>query len=134
ETVAKKLAAALKSIDRIQSATQEELLGIDEIGERIASSIVSYFSSEENREMIVQLRNFGLKFEQVSSEETVLSSSLEGQSIVVSGVFSRSRDELKALIEAHGGKNVSSITGKTNFVLAGDNMGPAKYEKAQKLN
>lgn len=134
ETVAKKLAAALKSIDRIQSATQEELLGIDEIGERIASSIVSYFSSVENREMIAQLRNFGLQFEQASSEEKMLSSSLEGQSIVVSGVFSRSRDELKALIEAHGGKNVSSITGKTNYVLAGDNMGPAKYEKAQKLN
>ncbi len=134
ETVAKKLVAALKSIDRIMDATEEELLSIDEIGERIASSILSYFSSEENREMIAQLRNFGLKFEEEVTENRWLSNNLEGQSIVVSGVFSRSRDELKALIEAHGGKNVSSITGKTSYVLAGENMGPAKYEKAQKLN
>lgn len=134
ETVARKLVAAMKSIDRIQAATVEELLGIDEIGEKIASSIVAFFSSKENREMITQLRNFGLKFEEDASDEKVLSNNLKGQSIVVSGVFSRSRDDLKALIEAHGGKNVSSITSKTNYVLAGDNMGPAKYEKAQKLN
>ncbi|GAO28743.1 helix-hairpin-helix domain-containing protein [Geofilum rubicundum] len=133
ETVAKKLVAAMKTIDRIQNASRQELLEIDEIGDKIASSILSYFSSEENRQMIAQLRNFGLKFEEEGSEDKVLSNTLDGLSIVVSGVFSRSRDDLKALIEAHGGKNVSSITGKTNYVLAGENMGPAKYEKAQKL-
>lgn len=133
ETVAKKLVAAMKTIDRIQNASRQELLEIDEIGDKIASSILSYFSSEENRKMIAQLRNFGLKFEEEGSEDKVLSNTLDGLSIVVSGVFSRSRDDLKALIEAHGGKNVSSITGKTNYVLAGENMGPAKYEKAQKL-
>jgi DNA ligase (NAD+) len=133
ETVAKKLAAAMKTIDRIQNASMQELLEIDEIGDKIATSIISYFSSKENLNMIEQLRNFGLKFEEEASEDKALSSTLDGLSIVVSGVFSRSRDDLKSLIEAHGGKNVSSITGKTNYVLAGESMGPAKYEKAQKL-
>jgi len=133
ETVAKKLVAAMKTIDNIQNATTEELLSIDEIGDKIASSISSYFSSEENIKIIEQLRSFGLKFAKEGSDHELLSNTLEGKSIVVSGVFSRPRNELKTLIEEHGGKNASTITSKTNFIIAGNNMGPAKYEKAKKL-
>ncbi|WP_026475597.1 NAD-dependent DNA ligase LigA [Alkaliflexus imshenetskii] len=133
ETVAKKLASALKSIDAIINASPDDLLAIDEIGEKIASSILDYFSKPENIQLIQQLRDFGLKFEEESSESSNLSQNLSGLSFVVSGVFSRSRDEIKALIEAHGGKNAGSISAKTSFVVAGDNMGPAKFEKAQKL-
>ena len=133
ETVAKKLASALKSIDAIINASPDDLLAIDEIGEKIASSIVDYFSKPENIQLIQQLRDFWLKFEEESSESSNLSQNLSGLSFVVSGVFSRSRDEIKALIEAHGGKNAGSISAKTSFVVAGDNMGLAKFEKAQKL-
>lgn len=133
ETVARKLTAALGNIDALLAADKDQLLAIDEIGDKIATSLLAWLKHEDNRALIQQLRDFGLKFEE---EERPLAQSnqLEGSSFVVSGVFSRSRDELKGLIESHGGKNVSSITAKTTYVLAGDKMGPAKLEKAQKLN
>ncbi|HHU58851.1 MAG TPA: NAD-dependent DNA ligase LigA, partial [Bacteroidales bacterium] len=132
ETVARKLTAALGNIDALLAADKDQLLAIDEIGDKIATSLLAWLKHEDNRALIQQLRDFGLKFE----EERPLAQSnrLEGLSFVVSGVFNRSRDELKDLIESHGGKNVSSITAKTTYVLAGDKMGPAKLEKAQKLN
>ncbi len=132
ETVAKKLAQALKNIDNLLAATLEELTTIEEIGERIATSIRDYFSKLENLEMLARLQEAGLQFEVVQKE--AVGDSLEGMSLVVSGVFERmSRDEIKAIIESHGGKNVGSISAKTNYVVAGENMGPAKLEKAQKL-
>lgn len=133
ETVAKKLAASLKTMDIIMSATFEELQAVDEIGQKIAASIRSYFTDEANIRLIEDLRSFGLKMEEEESSNVPISDTLSGQSFVVSGVFSISRDELKRLIEAHGGKNLSSVTGKTDYLVAGDNMGPAKLEKAQKL-
>lgn len=133
ETVAEKLTAAIPSIEAIMRATKEELMEIDEIGERIAGSLVAFFSENENRRLITELQNFGLQFVQEIKETVNLSVKLEGKSIVVSGVFSRPRDEIKALIEAHGGKNISSISAKTDFVLAGEKMGPAKLKRAQEL-
>jgi DNA ligase (NAD+) len=133
ETVAKKLAAALGSIDKLIGASYEELMAIDEIGGKIASSILAYFAKLENRQLIDELREFGLIFEENEQGKATLSNKLEGLSIVVSGVFSRSRDDLKALIEVHGGKNVTSISSKTDYVVAGENMGPAKLDKAIKL-
>ena len=107
---------------------------MDEIGEKIAQSILRYFHSEKNLQLIERLREAGLQMA-VSEEETAgQTDKLQGQSIVISGVFARhSRDEYKALIEKHGGKNVGSISKKTSFILAGENMGPSKLEKAQKL-
>ncbi|HBX88582.1 MAG TPA: DNA ligase (NAD(+)) LigA, partial [Marinilabiliaceae bacterium] len=134
ETVAKKLASALGSMDKIQSADLEELLSIDEIGEKIATGIISFFALDENRQLVDRLRSFGLQMEEKGSSDKLKSDKLAGLSFVVSGVFSHSRDELKEMIEAHGGKNVSSVTGKTSYLLAGDNIGPAKFEKAKKLN
>ncbi len=133
ETVAKKLADALPSIDLIINATKEELVTIDEIGERIADSVIDFFSNDDNIELINNLKSEGLQFEKEVKEIVNLSDRLEGKSVVVSGVFSRSRDEIKELVELHGGKNVSSISKKTDFVLAGDKMGPAKLAKAQSL-
>lgn len=133
ETVAKKLAEALPSIDLIINSTKEELINIDEIGDRIAESVVSYFSNPDNIELINKLRDSGLQFEKEIVEVENLSNRLEGKSIVVSGVFSRSRDEIKELVELHGGRNISSISKKTDYVLAGERMGPAKLERAQKL-
>jgi len=132
ETVAKKLALEMGSIENIQNATFEDLTAVDEIGDKIAQSILNYFDNEENIKLIDTLKDAGLKFEEEQITK-LKSAKLQGLSIVVSGVFSRSRDEIKALIEAHGGKNVSSISAKTNYVVAGENMGPAKLEKAQKL-
>jgi DNA ligase (NAD+) len=135
ETVAKKLAEAIESIDRLSIASREELLAVDEIGERIAGSIIAFFQSEANCQMIEELKGYGLKMER--DAQTAInqqSAKLEGLSIVISGTFSHhTRDELKLLIEAHGGKNTSSITGKTNYLVAGDNMGPSKLQKAEKL-
>ena len=112
-----------------------DLLAVDEVGETIAQSVVDYFANEENRAIIHRLKEYGLQF---SLDEEVLkqhSDKLAGLSIVISGTFSNhSRDELKELIEKNGGKNVSSISSKTHYLLAGENMGPAKLEKAQKLN
>lgn len=133
ETVAKKLARHFQTIDRLMAASEEELQGVDEIGERIAQSLVFYFSLEENRNNIARLRQKGLNFE-LLDEERPVSAKLSGLSIVISGVFeNHSRDELKKLIETNGGKNVGSISAKTSYMLAGDNMGPAKREKATVL-
>ena len=132
ETVAKKLAHALKNLDALLAATFDELIAIEEIGEKIAQSIRAHFSKLENLELLARLQAAGLQFE-VEQKEAA-GDALLGSSIVVSGVFERmSRDELKALIEAHGGKNVGSISAKTTYVVAGENMGPAKLEKAKKL-
>lgn len=134
ETVAKKLARSIKNIDTLMSATKEELMAIDEIGEKIAESITHFFSSEKNRELVTRLKAAGLKMEMEAEETAAVSNILEGQSIVISGVFAvHSRDEYKDIIEKHGGKNVGSISKKTSFILAGENMGPSKLEKAQKL-
>jgi DNA ligase (NAD+) len=134
EIAAKTLARKFKSIDNIMSATAEELLEVDGIGKVIAESVINYFASAENRTLIERLKNVGIQF--TLSEEVLAAQSdtLSGQSIVISGVFTHhSRDEYKRIIEQHGGKNVGSISAKTSFILAGDNMGPAKLEKAQKL-
>jgi DNA ligase (NAD+) len=134
-TTAKKIANALKNIESIEKATVMDLLAVDEVGETIAQSVVDYFANDENRAIIQRLKEYGLQF---SLDEEVLkqhSDKLVGLSIVISGTFSNhSRDELKELIEKNGGKNVSSISSKTHYLLAGENMGPAKLEKAQKLN
>lgn len=132
ETVAKKLAKGLKSIDALINADFDTLIGVDEIGEKIALSIQSYFSKEENRTIIEKLKEHGLQFEIIENE--LESDLLAGKKIVISGVFqSFSRNELKAIIEGNGGKNVGSLSNKTDFLLAGENMGPAKLEKANKL-
>ena len=134
ETVAKKLANAFPNIELLQQATLDELIHVDEIGERIAQSVIRYFSDEDNQKLIERLKTAGLQFslsEETLSERT---DKLTGKSIVISGVFTHhSRDEYKALIEQHGGKNVGSISSKTSFILAGENMGPSKLEKANKL-
>ncbi len=133
ETVAKKIARVMKNIDTISEATFDELVDIDEVGEKIALSIQSFFQDDKNKEIVQKLKSHQLRLE--VEEKSMASSLLQGKSFVVSGVFEKfSRNELKQLIEANGGKNVGSISGKTNYVLAGDNMGPAKLEKAQKLN
>ena len=134
ETTAKKVARAAGNIDRLMSMTQTELEGIEDVGSRIAESIIDYFAATVNRENIERLRAAGVQMSMPESSTRQLSNALEGKSVVVSGVFSHhSRDEYKALIEAHGGKNAGSISKKTGFVLAGENMGPAKLEKANKL-
>ena len=134
ETVAKKLAKHFKSIDALRLATFEELLLVDEIGDRIAASVVSFFQDENSLEIINRLQSYGLQFE--SEPEAALESEVfAGKTIVVSGVFEQlSRNELKAKIEANGGKVGSSISTKTDFLVAGDKMGPAKLEKAKQLN
>lgn len=134
ETVAKKLANHYKSIDAIASATVIDLVQVDEIGEKIAYSVVQFFQNEENFKTISRLKDFGVQLVSVEKESTILSNKLAGKTVVVSGVFqSFSRDDLKKAIEDHGGKVGSSISAKTDFVVAGDNMGPAKLEKANKL-
>ena len=134
-TVAKKLATHFKSLQAIQNASFEELIAVDEIGDKIAESIVAFFKDEYNLQIIQRLQNQGLQFELAAEENKVERDLFKGASFVVSGVFSSfSRDELKEKIEALGGKNVSAISAKTNYVLAGENMGPSKLEKAQKLN
>ena len=134
ETVAKKLANAFPTIGQLKEATLDDLIHVDEIGERIAQSVIRWFADEDNLQLIERLKTAGLQFElseEVLSERT---DRLAGKSIVISGVFTHhSCDEYKALIEQHGGKNVGSISGKTSFILAGENMGPSKLEKATKL-
>ena len=134
ETVAKKLASALENIDNIMSATATELACIDEIGEVIAQSVEDYFKEPKNRELVEKLRSFGLQME-ISKEKAALKTDkLAGKIIVISGTFEKhSREQLKEFIELNGGKNSSSLSSKTNFILAGANMGPAKEEKANKL-
>lgn len=134
ETVAKKIAVAFPSIDLLEQATVEDLVQVDEIGERIAQSVVDFFRKEENIEIINKLKSFGIQFEQKQNTSVSGSDKLKGLTIVISGTFEKySRDEYKGLIEANGGKNSGSISAKTNYLLAGANMGPAKLEKAQKL-
>jgi DNA ligase (NAD+) len=134
ETAAKKLAKAFGNIEALEVATKEQLMAVDEIGEKIAQSVLTYFALPANRELITRLKEAGLQMESQEDEEGEQSDKLAGLSIVISGVFSHhSREEYKDMIEKHGGKNVGSISAKTSFVLAGDNMGPAKLEKAQKL-
>lgn len=135
ETVAKKVAKAFRSIEALASTNLDDLIHVDEIGEKIAGSIIQYFANEKNRILVERLRQSGLKLEADEEDLSGYSDKLKGMSIVISGVFARhSRDEYKALIEKHGGKNVGSISKKTSFILAGDNMGPSKLEKAQQLN
>lgn len=135
ETVAKTLARAFGSMDALAAASLDELTHVDEIGEKIAESIIRFFANDVNRALVERLRAEGLQFALVEEpNEGPRSTVLEGKSIVISGVFQHhSREEYKALIERHGGTNVSSISAKTSFVFAGENMGPAKLEKAQKL-
>ena len=134
ETVAKRLVSAFHSMEQLEQASFEDLTAVDEIGERIARSIIAYFADERNRTLVNRLKEYGL---QMSVAEEVLanrSEKLKGLSIVISGTFAKhSRDEYKAMIEQHGGKNSGSVSGKTDYILAGDNMGPAKLEKAAKL-
>ncbi|MEO9868847.1 NAD-dependent DNA ligase LigA [Ekhidna sp.] len=132
KTVAEKLAQHFVTIDRLMSASFEEIVNLHEIGDRIAESVVAFFSEEENRNMITKLKSVGLSFEVIQKEGT--KDTLSGLSFVVSGVFEGyGRDELKELIKQHGGKIASSISSKTNYLVAGENMGPAKKEKADSL-
>lgn len=134
ETVAKKLAKHYKNIDALSQATEEELTKVDEIGTRIAQSVLEFFANTHNIDIISKLKSFGVQFE-VKEDNSLISSKLEGNIFVVSGVFEKfSRDELKQLIESNGGKVGSSISAKTNYVVAGENMGPAKLEKANQLS
>lgn len=134
ETVAKKLAKHYKNIDALMQADYNELINVDEIGDKIALSIRSFFKDEGNLELINRLKNYGLQFAVEVKESTQVSNKFEGMTMVVSGKFETfSRDEIKQKIEDYGGKNGSSITGKTSVVVAGADMGPAKLEKATKL-
>ena len=134
ETSAKLLARHFKNIDALMNAGLEELQEIEGIGEVMAKSIITYFHDEKNLEIIRRLREYGLKMELSEEQTAQTSDKLTGQSIVISGVFSHhSRDEYKAIIEQNGGKNVGSISNKTSFILAGENMGPSKLQKAEKL-
>ena len=133
-TVAKRLARAFKNIDNLMHATFDELITVDEIGERIATTVTQFFANEANCELVGRLKESGLCFEVSEEEAQPHSDILKGQSIVISGVFTHhSRDEYKEIIEKNGGKNVGSVSKSTSFILAGDNMGPSKLEKAQKL-
>ncbi len=134
ETVAKKLAKHYKSIDAIIVATEEELVNVDEIGIKIAQSVVEFFVSEENKTIVDRLKNYGVQLEISAEKLANQTETLKGQTFVVSGVFEKvSRNELKKLIEDNGGKVSSSISAKTSYVVAGQNMGPSKLEKANKL-
>jgi DNA ligase (NAD+) len=134
ETSARLLARHFKNIDALMNAGLVELQEVEGIGEVMAKSIISYFHDEKNRAIVERLRGYGLQMALSESQTAAASDRLAGKSIVISGVFAHhSRDEYKLLIEQHGGKNVGSISGKTSFILAGENMGPSKLEKAQKL-
>ncbi|WP_443701933.1 NAD-dependent DNA ligase LigA [Prevotella sp.] len=134
ETSGKLLARHFKNIDALMNSTLEELLEIDGIGEVMAKSIITYFHNEENMQIVERLRSYGLQMALSQEQMENVSDLLQGKSIVISGVFQHhSRDEYKMMIEQNGGKNVGSISGKTSFILAGDNMGPSKLQKAEKL-
>jgi DNA ligase (NAD+) len=133
ETSARLLARHFKNIDALMNAGLEELQEIEGIGEVMAKSIITYFHDNQNREIVERLRAYGLQMA-LTGQQTATSDKLAGLSIVISGVFEHhSRDEYKAIIEQNGGKNVGSISGKTSFILAGENMGPSKLQKAEKL-
>ena len=134
ETVAKRLVSAFHSMGQLEQASFEDLTAVDEIGERIARSIIAYFADERNRTLVNRLKEYGLQMSVAEEKLANRSEKLKGLSIVISGTFAKhSRDEYKAMIEQHGGKNSGSVSGKTDYILAGDNMGPAKLEKAAKL-
>ncbi|SFJ07887.1 NAD-dependent DNA ligase LigA [Myroides guanonis] len=134
ETVAKKLAFHYKNIDALRMAPLEDLIEVDEIGDKIAQSVIAFFENEVNIQVIERLKGYGVQLEVVEKEMIVHSNTFEGKTVVVSGVFTTfTRDEIKVAIEEHGGKVGSSISAKTGFVVAGDKMGPSKLEKAQKL-
>ena len=132
ETTAKKLARRFTSLEQLQVADREQLIAVEDVGEQIADNIIAYFADERNREIIRRLQDAGLQMQGEAQE--VVSQALAGQSIVISGTFTQhSRDEYKAMIEAHGGKNVGSVSKKTSFIIAGENMGPEKLKKAEAL-
>ena len=134
ETVAKRLVSAFHSMEQLEQASFEDLTAVDEIGERIARSIIASFADERNRTLVNRLKEYGLQMSVAEEKLANRSEKLKGLSIVISGTFAKhSRDEYKAMIEQHGGKNSGSVSGKTDYILAGDNMGPAKLEKAAKL-
>lgn len=134
ETTAKKIARKVKNMDALLQASEEELVNIEEVGEIIAKSIAHFFSIKENRQIVERLKKKGLQFELSEEQLQSTSNKLEGLTFVISGTFERhSRDQLKDIIEKNGGKNSGSISGKTSYVLAGDNMGPEKLKKAEKL-
>lgn len=134
ETVAKKLALYFKDISHLEEAALEDLLQVDEIGDKIANSIMSFFSNKKNIELIEKLKEKGLQFKMIEVEGMIVSNKLNGKSFVVSGVFSNfSREQIKTLIEKNGGKNISSLSAKTDYLLAGEKMGPEKKKKAETL-
>jgi DNA ligase (NAD+) len=133
ETVARRLARHFRSIDALMAAGSEELLEVEEIGGRIAQSLIDWFGKADHMDLIKRLREHGLRFVMEDSGVSALSNRLEGKTFVVSGVFSVSREEIKDLIEKHGGRNTGSVSAKTNYLLAGDKMGPEKLRKAEKL-
>jgi len=134
ETVAKKLAKAYKNINALIAASEEELTAVDEIGERIAMSVIEFFKNDANLEIISQLKSYGVQFELSADKLENQTEKLKGQTFVVSGVFEKvSRDELKKLIEDNGGKVGSSVSSKTSYLVAGDKMGPSKRAKAENL-
>ena len=134
ETVAKRLANAFISYSNLAIASFDELTAVEEVGERIAQSVVNYFSDDRNTKLGSRLTAYGLQMQLSDERQTVRTDRLKGQTVVISGTFTRhSRDEYKAMIEQHGGKNSGSVSGKTDFLLAGDNMGPSKLEKAIKI-
>ena len=134
ETTAKKIARKYNTIDALQWANAEQLCAIEDVGPQIAENIVAYFNDINNLAILERLREAGLQFEDLSNIQSPISNVLEGQSIVISGTFSQhSRDEYKAMIEQNGGKNVGSVSKKTSFILAGENMGPEKRKKAEEL-
>ena len=134
ETVAKKLVRHFKTIEAIAVADFETLIAVDEIGDKIAKSILEFFTVDTNKILIDRLKNHGLQFEISEDQQVEVGDKLAGERIVISGVFKyHSRNEYKAMIESNGGKNIGSISNKTTFILAGDNMGPIKLAKAEKL-
>jgi DNA ligase (NAD+) len=136
ETTAKKIAKRFRSIDALQWASKDELMGIEDVGEQIADNIVAYFADIRNLEIITRLQAAGLQMADVSNQQSAVSvpQVLAGKTIVISGTFTHhSRDEYKQMIEDYGGKNSGSVSKKTDFILAGENMGPSKLEKAQSL-
>lgn len=134
ETVAKKLAQHFKNIDALAAATKEAMNAVPEIGDKIADSIIAFFADEENQQMIARMKAHGLQFVSEYKELVRDSDALLGKSVLISGVFEGvDREDLKKMVEAHGGKNASGVTGKLDYLLAGENMGPSKLEKAEKL-
>ena len=134
KTVAKKLARHFKTLERLEAASFEELIEVPEIGERIAHSVINFFGDTDNRDIVYELKEAGLQFEIVEEEDNKESNALEGKSFVISGVFQQfSREEIKEKVSANGGQVISAVSGKVDYLLAGENMGPAKRKKAEKL-